>query len=350
MGRAGRECLGRSWPRPGRVSGRRQPLGGGPDWPHGRLVVGSKRGRRGRRRRHIHCAGAPDGRSGALEFGRLSRQPAGVERGPEAHGRLRVRREPANRRRGGQFPGELHVAIWPPPSSGTAERFARQLTRVSQLNRRLAHQKLLWIRLLARGGPKSGSQENDITPLSLNKRVITPDRRFKVQHRPPHKWLLSIENVGPADDKAYYLCQSGGSQRPAASPAPGATGQAGAANFIAGARLNVLMPPRLVEEETSPNLVSANEFEPFRLVCKVVGEPQAQIAWRREDGRPLDGLEQRFRHQLDRSQAHRLISIDSSELLFGPMRREQAGAYLVSSTSLSAPAPAARCPLRRADG
>lgn len=188
--------------------------------------------------------------------------------------------------------------------------------------------KLVWVKLVMRDeGARSSGLDADITPLSLNRRVIAPDKRFKVRHQPPHKWLLSIENVGQADDKAYYLCQSSEAQR-----APQAVGASDGrtANFIGGARLNVLVPPRLVEEETSPSLVSANEYEPLRLACKVAGEPQAQITWRREDGGPLEGLEQRFKHQLDRSQAHRLISLDLSELLFGSIRREQAGAYLVS--------------------
>lgn len=66
---------------------------------------------------------------------------------------------------------------------------------------------------------------DDITLLSLNRRLITPDQRFKVRHQPPSKWVLTLDNVGPADDHAYYLCQAGG-------PA--------GARFIGGARLNVL--------------------------------------------------------------------------------------------------------------
>lgn len=90
------------------------------------------------------------------------------------------------------------------------------------------------------------------------------------------------------------------------------------------------VPPKIVEQETSPSLVTAAELEPLKLRCKVASEPQSQISWRREDGRPLDGLEQRFRHQLER-RASQMISIDSGELIFGAVRRDQSGAYLVSS-------------------
>ena len=89
------------------------------------------------------------------------------------------------------------------------------------------------------------------------------------------------------------------------------------------------MPPNIVEQETSPSLVVASEFEPLRLSCKVAGEPQSQLVWRREDGKSLDALEQRFRHQLERRPGQ-LLSLDSSELIFDSFRREQVGAYLVS--------------------
>ena len=83
-------------------------------------------------------------------------------------------------------------------------------------------------------------------------------------------------------------------------------------------------------------MVSANEFEPLRLHCKVFAESQAQISWRREDGKSLDGAEQRFRHQLER-RPEQLLSVDSAELVFDSVRREQAGAYLVSVAANSAP-------------
>lgn len=89
------------------------------------------------------------------------------------------------------------------------------------------------------------------------------------------------------------------------------------------------MPPKIVEAETSAGQVVANETDALRLRCKVTGEPQSQVSWRREDGNTIDGLEQRFRHQLER-RPNQMVSIDSSELIFDSIRREQAGAYLVS--------------------
>lgn len=103
------------------------------------------------------------------------------------------------------------------------------------------------------------------------------------------------------------------------------------ANSLAQISVSIV-PPKIVENETSPNLVQVDEFGQLRLHCKVISEPQSQILWRREDGKSLDGLEQRFRHHIDR-RPHQVVSIDSGELLFNAIRRDQAGAYLVSQHS-----------------
>lgn len=88
--------------------------------------------------------------------------------------------------------------------------------------------------------------------------------------------------------------------------------------------------------------MQANEFEDLVLRCKVTSEPQAQLMWKREDGQSLDEMdvEQKFKHETKRENAiiktttlksySRIISIDSSELVFKPFRRHHAAAYLVS--------------------
>lgn len=52
--------------------------------------------------------------------------------------------------------------------------------------------------------------------------------------------------------------------------------------------------------------------------------------WKREDGKSLDGLEQRFKHEIKRAQANQIMSIDSSELVINSVSRNHSGAYLVS--------------------
>lgn len=90
-------------------------------------------------------------------------------------------------------------------------------------------------------GTKAGlATGNDITPLSLNDAIITPDKRLRVHHRPPSRWVLTIDNVGQADDKAYYLCQVTGPKQVASSASSSSSSGELATNFIGGARLNVL--------------------------------------------------------------------------------------------------------------
>lgn len=241
------------------------------------------------------------------------------------------------------------------PEAKELEQFLRSLPVLSVAERRSAHfecdlgagpqpgapEQLVWLRLL----------RDELTVLSLNRKLISPDRRLRVAHQPPRRWTLTLERVSElADDGAYFLCQSARE-----SPAGG---------FIGGAQLDVLgkcclafsllgprlrptrpanqqhnsVPPKLVDQETSANLVSANEFEPLKLSCKVRSQPnQAQITWRREDGQPIDGLEQRFRHQLERLGGGLVASLDSAELLIERVERGQAGAYLVSRRASFAP-------------
>lgn len=43
--------------------------------------------------------------------------------------------------------------------------------------------------------------------MSLDEKVISPDKRFKVRRLSPLKWVLSIENVADSDSEVYFLCQ-----------------------------------------------------------------------------------------------------------------------------------------------
>lgn len=98
------------------------------------------------------------------------------------------------------------------------------------------------------------------------------------------------------------------------------------------------MPPKIIERETSDSLVQVNEFERLVLRCKVVGEPQSQLMWKREDGKTVDASEQRYRHEIS-NQTNHIMSVDSSELVFNALSRNQSGAYLVSSRVVSSRAP-----------
>lgn len=88
---------------------------------------------------------------------------------------------------------------------------------------------------MASGQRQKGS--TDITLLSLNQKIITPDRRFRVHHQAPNKWSLTLEQVSQSDDGAYFLCQAA---ELAAARAEAARGAQSQGSFIGGARLNVL--------------------------------------------------------------------------------------------------------------
>lgn len=83
-------------------------------------------------------------------------------------------------------------------------------------------------------------------------------------------------------------------------------------------------------------MVQVDEFSPLVLRCKVLGEPQSQLMWKREDGKNLENVEQHFKHEIKRSQtSNQIMSIDSSELIFDSLARNQSGAYLVRYNHLS---------------
>ena len=68
------------------------------------------------------------------------------------------------------------------------------------------------------------------------------------------------------------------------------------------------VPPDIIDEESSSDTL-ATEGMPVALVCKARGNPRTQIAWRREDGkpirlcqpeRPIDRPRKRQHHSRDR--------------------------------------------------
>ena len=49
----------------------------------------------------------------------------------------------------------------------------------------------------------------------------------------------------------------------------------------------LLVPPSIVDAESSPSQMSVRENVRVSLVCKAYGVPEARVSWRREDGRSL---------------------------------------------------------------
>lgn len=53
----------------------------------------------------------------------------------------------------------------------------------------------------------NSSSQDDVQLLSLNQRLITPDRRLTVRRQSALRWTLTLDNVGPDDSHAFFLCQ-----------------------------------------------------------------------------------------------------------------------------------------------
>lgn len=193
--------------------------------------------------------------------------------------------------------------------------------------------------------------------------MINKDPRFRVSKLSSHRWLFHIDNVKESDDGAYYLCQVSQSKE-GASPNNikhvnynndqlAATTSSSAISFSGGAKLNVLMPPKFVDQDTSPSELEVNEFDELTLHCKVTSEPRSSLVWKREDGKPISlNAQQTFLHKIEPKQlqlqyktnnsnlntnnndnnfqSDRLISNTKAELYFNSTSRYDAGAYLVS--------------------
>lgn len=89
---------------------------------------------------------------------------------------------------------------------------------------------------------KTQGNSDDIMLISLNQKIITPDKRFKVHRLSALRWILSIDNVNANDGEAYYLCQvSSTSFTPDNSPNNASVKPENLGSwFVGGARLHVL--------------------------------------------------------------------------------------------------------------
>ena len=105
--------------------------------------------------------------------------------------------------------------------------------------------------------------------LTIGRHVITRIPRFNIIHDSHHTWTLHIKDV-QAEDKGYYMCQVN------TDPMISQTGH-----------LDVVVPPTIIDEESSPSTVSIREKHNASLICRAGGEPQPNITWRREDGKSI---------------------------------------------------------------
>jgi hypothetical protein len=158
--------------------------------------------------------------------------------------------------------------------------------------------------------------------LTIGRHVITRIPRFNIIHDSHHTWTLTIRDV-QAEDKGYYMCQVN------TDPMISMTGH-----------LDVVVPPTIIDEESSPSTVSIREKHNASLICKSNGVPYPNITWRREDGRPI------FRDTQKTSGVKLERKVHHGEYLdLQDISREQMGAYLCIASNKIPPSVSKRITL-----
>uniref|UniRef100_T1IJH4 Ig-like domain-containing protein n=1 Tax=Strigamia maritima TaxID=126957 RepID=T1IJH4_STRMM len=140
--------------------------------------------------------------------------------------------------------------------------------------------------------------------LTIHHHVITRNPRFRLTHNNPKHWVLHITNV-QEEDRGYYMCQIN------TVPMKSQIGH-----------LDVVVPPDILDEESSPSNVVVKEGYNVTLVCKSSGFPQPKITWRREDNQPV---------LLGKKSGHQQESVrmyEGEELSIAKVSRMHMGAYL----------------------
>lgn len=101
--------------------------------------------------------------------------------------------------------------------------------------------------------------------LTIHRHVIARVPRFSVSHN-QKTWLLHVSGV-QQEDRGYYMCQVN------TNPMISQVGY-----------LQVVVPPNILDEESTQSSVAVREHQNITLTCKANGFPAPKIMWRREDG------------------------------------------------------------------
>lgn len=136
--------------------------------------------------------------------------------------------------------------------------------------------------------------------LTIHNHVITRIPRFEMAHDKHHTWNLMVRNV-QKEDKGHYMCQIN------TDPMLSNVGY-----------LNVVVPPNIVDAESSPSSVSVRENHNASLICKAEGTPQPKIKWTREDKKPIIIKRKKKEGKKERREVHGevldLIRISRTEM------------------------------------
>ncbi|XP_046631459.1 lachesin-like isoform X2 [Daphnia pulicaria] len=154
--------------------------------------------------------------------------------------------------------------------------------------------------------------------LTIHRQVVARIGRFSVSYDHQRTWHLHIRGV-QQEDAGRYMCQV--NSEPMIS-------QVG--------HVHVVVPPSVIDEDSSPSQLSVRENVRVSLLCRGRGVPAPRVNWKREDGRPL--IEGKTgNHQMENSSgvtkrgdlpSRLVVAQDGEELIFSKISRTDSGAYL----------------------
>ncbi|XP_063238751.1 lachesin-like [Bacillus rossius redtenbacheri] len=140
--------------------------------------------------------------------------------------------------------------------------------------------------------------------LTIHRHVIARVPRFSVSHDDQKSWLLHVSGV-QQEDRGLYMCQVN------TEPMMSQVGY-----------LQVVVPPNILDEDSTPSSVAARENQNLTLACRAEGVPQPKIMWRREDGQPIS---------IDKRK--KVNVYDGEQLNMTKISRVEMGAYLCIATN-----------------
>ncbi|XP_046399098.1 lachesin-like isoform X2 [Ischnura elegans] len=140
--------------------------------------------------------------------------------------------------------------------------------------------------------------------LTIHRHVIARLPRFSVSYDNQKTWLLHVTAV-QQEDRGYYMCQVN------TNPMISQVGY-----------LQVVVPPNILDEESSQSSVAVRENQNITLMCKADGFPEPKIMWRREDGQGIN---------IDRR--NKVTVYEGDQLTLTRIGRSEMGAYLCIATN-----------------
>ena len=126
--------------------------------------------------------------------------------------------------------------------------------------------------------------------LAVHPNVIAHNDRISLKHDNRHAYYLHLRNIQESD-AGKYICQLNTDPVVSIRGSLNVVGKYNSksqfqkkknpSNFFL-----FTVPPDIIDEESSSDTL-AKEGMLVTLICKAKGNPRTQIAWRREDGKPI---------------------------------------------------------------